>query len=310
MNFVQFFAGIAFVGVALVVFFLYARSLFQGNHSFVQRFVPFEPRRPVPWTGWDLLLFFAFWFLITVISGSVCRGLQLSSHIQAKEFSPQQMLELRKEHGITQLIVCGQDDPRVFLLVFLTGVIIIPIGEEFLFRLLLQGSLEKLEGSSLRFLRLRGLFAVFCSSTIFAALHLRDMTATLSFQKIFDGIAAMSVGYLVVIALIGMYLLFIRGATLRDLGIDRRKIFGDCLLGIGAACLLIPPIYLLNNGLAMLVGDLDFALDPIPLFFFAAGIGVLYYRTHRILPGIVLHMIFNGIAVALVYRHAHTFGMD
>ena len=118
------------------------------------------------------------------------------------------------------------------------------------------------------------------------------------------------IAHLAVLAVITAYLLFIRGASLCDLGIDWQKIPGDCILGIKAAFFLLPPIYLLNISLANLVqsvGALDFAPDPIPIFFFAVGIGVLYFRTHRILPCIVLHAMLNGISVALMYVNAYLF---
>ncbi len=39
---------------------------------------------------------------------------------------------------------------------------------------------------------------------------------------------------------------------------------------------------------------------PIPLFFLALALGYLYQRTHRIVPCIVLHMLFNALAMALL----------
>jgi membrane protease YdiL (CAAX protease family) len=41
------------------------------------------------------------------------------------------------------------------------------------------------------------------------------------------------------------------------------------------------------------------APDPIPLFFFAVALGFLYFRTHRIVPLIILHAIFNGASLAM-----------
>ena len=296
--------GIAFVGIAFFVFFLYAQSFFR-REGFLRRMIPYLPRTPVPWIGMELFFFFIAWNLILGVSVGVCRNLQFSSHIQERVLEPERMQELLKEHEITQLIVCGRDDPRIFLVVLLTGVIVIPIGEEFLFRLLLQGYLEKLESSLRKFLRMsRGLFAVLCPAAIFAAIHLRSTAEKRPFQNLFDDILAFLIGYIVLIAATVAYLSLIRGATSCDLGIDRRKIFGDCLLGFGTACLLTPPIYLLNHGLTTLVGDVALTLDPIPIFFFSVGTGVLYFRTHRILPGIMFHMVFNGIAVVSAYINA------
>jgi membrane protease YdiL (CAAX protease family) len=41
------------------------------------------------------------------------------------------------------------------------------------------------------------------------------------------------------------------------------------------------------------------APDPIPLLLFASVLGFLYFRTHRIVPSIVLHMALNGTTMAM-----------
>lgn len=40
--------------------------------------------------------------------------------------------------------------------------------------------------------------------------------------------------------------------------------------------------------------------DPIPLFFFGLVVGYVYQRTHRILPCVVAHMMFNGLSLLLL----------
>ena len=314
MNFVSLGIGAALIGATLSVFLFYALSFFQGEHSFPRRSIPYQPRNPVPWTGWELLSFFAVTFLIIDISVSFCQVLQFRSPIKEQLLEPALEQKLLQEHPITQLIVRGQADPRVFLVVFLVGVVIVPIAEEFLFRLLLQGYVEKQEARLRKFLRLhgihsalRGLFAVLCSSTIFAAIHWRSTAEETPLQEMFDGFLALIIGYFAVLTTITTYLLFIRGASPGDLGIDWRKIPGDCILGMKAACFLLPPVYLLNIGLVKSVGTLGFTLDPIPIFFFAVGTGLLYYRTHRILPCIVPHVMLNGISIAIVYINACVF---
>ncbi len=41
--------------------------------------------------------------------------------------------------------------------------------------------------------------------------------------------------------------------------------------------------------------------DPIPIFFLSLSLGYLYQRTHRVLPGIVLHMCLNGVSMLLFF---------
>ena len=317
MNFAPLWIGAALIGTALSVFLLYALLFFQGKNSLLWRSAPYQPRNPVPWTGVELLLFFAVGFfvmdasalIISGISGHF-RGLQFRLHLQEKSLEPAQEKQLSKEHPITQLIVRGQDDPRVFLVVFLAGVVIAPIAEEFLFRLLLQGYVEKQEARLRKFLRLhgirsalRGLFAVFCSSTIFAAIHWRSTATDHTFRGLLDGFLVLTIGYSALLAMITTYLLCVRGASPDDLGVNWRKIPGDCVLGIRAAFFLLPPVYLLNIGLA----QLGLTFDPIPIFFFAVGTGLLYFRTHRILPCIVLHAVLNGVSVVFAYVNAYLF---
>ncbi len=47
--------------------------------------------------------------------------------------------------------------------------------------------------------------------------------------------------------------------------------------------------------------DLGNGPSPIPLFFLALGLGYLYQRTHRILPCIVVHMLLNGMTLATIW---------
>jgi len=46
---------------------------------------------------------------------------------------------------------------------------------------------------------------------------------------------------------------------------------------------------------------IDLAPDPIPLFLLALVFGVLYHRTHRIVPSLVLHMAFNATSIILIF---------
>jgi len=40
---------------------------------------------------------------------------------------------------------------------------------------------------------------------------------------------------------------------------------------------------------------------PVPLFFLALVLGYLYYRTHRVLPCIVMHMCLNGCSMWIAW---------
>ena len=61
--------------------------------------------------------------------------------------------------------------------------------------------------------------------------------------------------------------------------------------------------------LPIVVSSLLFALahfgygpDPIPLFLLALILGYVYQRTHRIVPSIVTHALFNGMSLFALWR--------
>ena len=46
---------------------------------------------------------------------------------------------------------------------------------------------------------------------------------------------------------------------------------------------------------------IHYAPDPLPLFFLALVFGMLYHRTHRLAPSLVLHMAFNATSIVLLF---------
>ena len=42
--------------------------------------------------------------------------------------------------------------------------------------------------------------------------------------------------------------------------------------------------------------------EPVPLFFLALILGYVYQRTHRIIPCIVTHALFNLVTVIALWR--------
>jgi membrane protease YdiL (CAAX protease family) len=77
----------------------------------------------------------------------------------------------------------------------------------------------------------------------------------------------------------------------------------DTKLAMGALLAVMPPILLLQGALLAAVKRTGSAIasDPIPLFFLALVFGVLYQRTHRIAPSLVLHMAFNATSINLFF---------
>lgn len=278
------------------------------------RAVPYTPRRPVPWNGWEFMIFVYCCFTLLHFIMPIVAQLPIENLFSMRTLDPETEEELLKQHGFAQLIIRGRDAPTIFLLSVLAGAIVIPIGEEVIFRLLFQGFLEKREGIFRRFFSfskrsriLRGVVPILLSSAVFAMLHLRSTTEPQDYRKVLDGMVTYLIAYPLFLFALCTYLIMLRGANLADLGIDVKKIPQDCKIAFWTVCFLFPPIYALNIGLNVWLKDvpLPFALDPIPLFFLAVGLGFLYYRTHRIVACILVHCVFNLIAITTAYAAAY-----
>ena len=93
------------------------------------------------------------------------------------------------------------------------------------------------------------------------------------------------------------------GATAADLGWQPCKLAADAQLAIVALLAITPPVFLLQSVLNYGIqrAGIEIAPDPIPLFFLALVFGVLYQRTHRITPSLLLHAAFNATSVAMFF---------
>ena len=278
--------------------------------------VAFEPRRPVPWTGWDVLVLLAAYVLLVslaLVSAESLLGWDLNpSRVGAAEPPPgegperaaagYESIELDRAHPIVVLLA-RRPGLGTFLFCLATVVVMTPIAEEFFFRLVLQGWFERIE---LRFRRLfrysgrmLGTGPVFLSSLLFAVLHARDVEAPpeadyLVRMLLIDTLVK---GLLLVFGVV--YLRRVRGATLEDLGLKLDKLPHDAGLAVASFAALFVPLYAIQWGLSeLLPGSVT---DPAPLFLFALALGYLYFRTHRIVPAVLLHMIFNAAALVVFF---------
>jgi membrane protease YdiL (CAAX protease family) len=201
---------------------------------------------------------------------------------------------LREERSLTTLALC-----------LAAAVLVAPITEEVFFRLLLQGWLEGMERRwrrELRFSRgvLRGALPVLFSSLAFALPHSREAGLPPGADTIFH---AMVCGMLANLATMGFALALAQvrtGATPVDLGLRRSELLHDLGLGLAAALAVVPWVYVLQLFLAAVLPE-RVSPDPYTLVPFAMVLGLLYYRTHRIVPSIVLHMALNATSLALAW---------
>lgn len=299
--------------------------------------VPFEPRRPVPWNGLDVL---------AVLLGYVClgAGLALTAHLllgwsftnherlrpdteqivvsddqpseTATEDAPgasdkeqpeksddgEDKLDLERAHPVVVLL-SADSSPSTFLLCLFAVVILAPLAEEFFFRLLLQGYFEKVDFRCRRRWRysgrLVGLLPILSSSLLFAALHARQPEDPMPVEQLVQLFTIDSLTKMLLVAGAIAYLKLLRGASWEDLGLRLDTFWKDLGLALSAFLAVIVPIYVVQEGLGRLLPDT--VPDPIPLFFFALALGYLYFRTHRLLPVILLHLVFNATALGMFF---------
>ena len=167
------------------------------------------------------------------------------------------------QHPLVKMVQEGGADTLVLILASIAAVVVAPICEELVFRLLLQGWLEKREDTRLSWRTPEAVESVVdqtSDSGADLALTNTDVATNLVPQPEppVHGAAKLPHGWLPIII--------------------TAVLFGLAHTGYGP--------------------------EPIPLFFLGLVLGYLYQRTHRILPCIVTHAIFNLFTVILLWRMA------
>ncbi len=261
--------------------------------------IPYQSRRPVPWGFIEVALLLIAYFAAQSYFVPAARHWMDATPPDSTEIVEE--IDLDARHPLARVLQESTNLSVVLMCVAL-AIVVTPIAEELVFRLLIQGWLEKLERRlRRRFRPLRRLVAgalpVGLVTAMFAALHSRSpMQAELS--VLIAILAAISASNLTIIVLTTGWLKFISGATLADLGIVPDRLGDDVKLGLLAYLAATPPIYGVAYAADYLLPK-NVVVDPIPLLLLAVALGALYYRTHRIVPSIVLHAAFNATAVVL-----------
>jgi membrane protease YdiL (CAAX protease family) len=195
--------------------------------------------------------------------------------------------------------------PGTLLLCCFAAIVAAPLAEEFFFRLLLQGWLESVEGRwRKQFRPLRrlwpGLLPVLLVSALFGAAHFRLAKEPGNVDALLAQYVLIGVAEVLTVAFAVGYIRFRTGATAADLGFIREKLPRDLALGLAAVVLCVPLLFSVQWVAASILPKKD-AADPVTLFFFAAVMGIIYFRTHRIVPSIVMHVAFNALNLAAAW---------
>jgi len=307
--------------------------------------LPYQPRRPVPWGGLDVALVVVFWLgailAVSELGGRLLDRWAESRFAQrfwigAMSADPSPWMLASGVPGVAApavtmvapansaghlvpwlfdgwielqhpVVVVLSSDPSFLTLAvcLLIGVVVAPITEEFVFRLLFQGWLEAVERRLRRRIPplrrvLLGMPSVLISSIVFALMHWREaMTPnpTHYFLGLISGGAAslLMVGFAIALVRIRV------GASAVDLGLVPAKIGRDVVIGLVAALAVVPPICWLQVLVQTYLMPEHVAGDPIALALFAAVLGTLYARTHRIVPAVTLHMALNLSSLAMAW---------
>jgi membrane protease YdiL (CAAX protease family) len=264
--------------------------------------VPYQPRRRAPWGAWELVLIVAFYvmayWLTFALAGAVFGAGPASGTVGQVGNLPHDK-ESTAAHVVAQLL--AENNVWVLLLCVVAAAIVAPVAEEFFFRVLLQGWLEARERRWRRWLRVsRGVVPIVPTALIFAAMHFRRSAPPASARELMLGVASNTVASIVALAFAIAWLRQCVGATAADFGWTPRKLWGDIVLGLAAFGAIAAPLYVMQLAFRLLLPE-SIAPDPLPLFFFALVLGILYYRTHRIVPLVVLHAALNATSLVLTW---------
>jgi membrane protease YdiL (CAAX protease family) len=214
---------------------------------------------------------------------------------------------LDTSHPIVQLLR-QRHNRGTLLLVLLSGVLVAPLFEEFLFRALIQSWLaarERLLARTFSFIGdlPPGALAITTIAFVFAALHARggdDPFSVPTADELVALLAGNAVGNLLTLTFAIIWLVRNCRVGPRDLGFDLGHLGGDLYLGISGFAAVIAPAYALQLTLMNLLPNLAVATDPIPLFLFGLLVGYLYFRTNRLLPSVTAHVCFNALGFLLI----------
>jgi membrane protease YdiL (CAAX protease family) len=249
----------------------------------------------VPWTGLDVLLFLAVWFIAQVGCGIFVTVVPLPPP-QEQAVTITYKEQEHHGHPIAQLVEQGIHSPMVFLVAFLAAVVAAPLVEELLFRLLLQGWLEA-KFSPFRVPWASGV-AVVITSFFFAMIHAGN-SSTLNGQTLFYLFSAVTVTSLLIFTAGIVYLKTKRNVTMTHCLFGTGRFFYPHFGRYAGYCFsALIFIFLFSYLLHGLCPDTN--TDPIPIFFFSLLLGTLYSKTRNLLYCILLHACLNLMSLILL----------
>jgi len=200
--------------------------------------------------------------------------------------------------SVVQLIEHGKNLSPAFLVVaFFMLVIVAPLIEEFLFRLLLQGWLE----AKLRQFRVPSAsgVAIVAVSLCFASLHTGKQSPG-SVQAFFYGFSVQIILALSIFAGGMIYLVRKRNVKITSCLFGTERFFHPQFFSRMGYCFLAIVLIFSVGALLLVAYSID-TVRPIVIFFFALLLGTVYSRTNNLSYCILLHAFWNGTLLALIW---------
>ena len=275
--------------------------------------IPLARRRPVPWLGRDVLFIFLIaWCLpgLAMLAANKFVGVKtVEESVKPAVENVKTAEKLETAHPAEDLL--GSGNWRMVSVSIVLAVILAPILEEFLFRVVLQGWLEAIWSRNRRKRpELRhapySWLPLLLPAMLFALMHFRMGRAPPTPESLNTLLLAHAVRIAASLLTLAVAITVLRvgvGATAADLGWQPQKLAADGKAAIATLFAVTPMLLLLQRALSIAAerANIPIAPDPIPLFFLALAFGFLYRRTHRIAPSLILHMAFNATSVALYF---------
>lgn len=307
------FSVIAALFIAWLVMQLQATG---GDQSVFRVLFPPRRQRTVPWGVNVIPLVLVLYLLMPFLVYPLVQELQVSNFRFQEEVSntnPEAEKDLAEQHSLTILMQKSGHNPVVILVCFLVAVIVAPLAEEFVFRVVIQGGIEATLRREFGRSALTKRLPILITALFFAAVHFRPKQEIdrASIDQTFQIMTATMIGNLATVAVsIVIFRNFFR-IRWSDIGLwDFRQIGRDALGALLLQLAILIPIGIVIITVQTLAktqwatdhGISSNMVDPIPLFLFALVLGTLYYRTRRFASVFFLHAFFNLCSfLALLY---------
>lgn len=282
----------------------------------IHYFLPKNPRKEVPWGIAEAVLALVFFYvlpplLVGLIFQLFCPELLPTNHkrssstsivyehktdlaVKAPTEETDRQRKLQVAHPLESLLLQSYGSSSYYWVVLLTlmmAVIVAPLTEEFLFRVVFQGAFEKGVSIGSWVSTYRRRMAILLPALLFAAIHYRTPQPAANPAFLMMSMLIIPFAYIITLGLIILALQLVFQADWENFGLSFPTIGQDIFRGM-FAFLLIFPLLILTMVLLHYYFP-DQITDPIPLFIFAIGLGILYWRTHRFSSIVAMHASLN-----------------